>query len=499
MRQNGLMMNAELCYRIVQTRDRRYDGVFYVGVASTGIYCRPSCPARTPAPAQVRFYQTAAAAQAAGYRACKRCRPDATPGSPDWNVRADAAGRAMRLILDGVVDREGIEGLARRVGYSPRQLHRVLLGELGAGPLSLARAQRLHTARVLLQTTRLPMAQVAFAAGFTSIRQFNATVRSVFAQTPTELRQRKERWSEAGPESTVRLRLAYRPPLDFEYALRFLRERAVPGVEAVEDGVYMRVLDLPHGLGVAKVRRPAEDATYLSCDLRLGDIRDLPAATERVRRLFDLDADPQGIGETLLRDPVLGALVRARPGLRALGAVDGHEMAMRAVLGQQVSVRGARTLAGRLARMHGEPLAQPQGPLTHAFPYAARIAELDPATLAIPRARALALVGLAAALASGTVQLDQGSDRDDVTRQLLALRGIGPWTAAYIRMRALGDTDAFLPSDLGVRKALRQMGYEGACEELSEGWRPWRTYAVHHLWASLESPVPSHGEEMTPR
>ncbi len=494
------MMNAELCYRIVQSRDRRYDGVFYVGVASTGIYCRPSCPARTPAPAQLRFYKTAAAAQAAGYRACKRCRPDATPGSPEWNARADAAGRAMRLILDGVVDREGIEGLARRVGYSPRQLHRVLLGELGAGPLSLARAQRAHTARVLLQTTSLPMAQVAFAAGFSSIRQFNATVHSVFAQTPTGLRQRRERWAEAGAEGIVRQRLAYRPPLDFDHALGFLGERAVPGVEAVEDGVYMRVLHLPHGLGVAKVRRPAgREAAYLSCDLQLDDIRDLPAATERIRRLFDLDADPQGIGETLGRDPMLGELLRVRPGLRALGAADGHEMAMRAVLGQQVSVKGARTLAGHLARMYGEPLAQPQGPLTHAFPTAARIAALDPASLAMPRARASALVGLAAALARGTVRLDQGSDRDDVTRQLLALRGVGPWTTAYIRMRDLGDPDAFLPSDLGVRKALRRMGCESTCEELSEGWRPWRTYAVHHLWASLESSVPSRSEEMTPR
>ncbi len=499
------MIDPDICYRILQSRDRRYDGVFFAAVASTGIYCRPSCPARTPRPSHVRFYRTAAAAQQAGFRACKRCRPDASPGSPEWNQRADAAGRAMRLILDGVMDREGVEGLAQQLGYSARQLHRVLSAELGAGPLALARAQRAHTAQVLLQTTTLPMAQVAFAAGFSSVRQFNATMGEVFAQTPTQLRQGRERWAEVAPEGTVRLRLSYRPPLDFEWTLRFLGTRAIAGVETVEQDTYMRVLALPHGLGVARVRRPQErQAAYLLCELQLPDVRDLPAATERVRRLFDLDADPQGVAETLGQDALLGPMVHKRPGLRALGAADADEMAVRAVLGQQVSLQGARTLAGRLARAFGEPLAHPQGSLTHAFPTATRLASLDPSSLAMPRARAQALVDLARALTAGSLRLDPGADRDEVSRRLVALRGIGPWTAAYIRMRALGDPDAFLPSDLGVRKALRLLGCADdprSAAAASEGWRPWRAYAVQHLWATLdpEPLTPAGREETLPR
>jgi len=498
MRQNGAMIEPELCYRVIESRDARFDGVFFVAVTSTGIYCRPSCPARTPRREHVRFYATAGAAQQAGFRACKRCRPDASPGSPEWNQRADTAGRAMRLILDGVADREGVQGLARRLGYSARQLHRVLVAELGAGPLALARAQRAHTARVLLQTTSLPAGQIAFAAGFASIRQFNATIAEVFAQTPSQLRRRADRWlrgpSDAG---AIRLRLPYRPPFDFPALLRFLGERAVPGVEAVQAGTYMRVLSLPRGLGIARVRQPEDgQSLYLGCELELSDVRDLPAATERVRRLLDLDADPVWIGEDLGRDSVLGSMWTSRPGLRVPGTVAGEEIAMRAVLGQQVSVAGARTLAARLAEAYGEPLAAPRGPLARAFPTAARIASLDPAELAMPRARGRALVGLAQALAQENLQLDPAADREDVARRLITMQGIGPWTVAYIRMRALGDPDAFLPSDLGVRKALLSLGYAGdprSAEALSARWRPWRSYAVQYLWTSLDAVTATTG------
>ena len=490
------MLKDEICLRILASRDARFDGVFFVGVTSTGIYCRPSCPARTPRPEHARFYPTAAAAQRAGFRACKRCRPDASPGSPEWNSRADLVGRAMRLILDGVVDRGGVAGLARRLGYSPRQLHRLLTAELGAGPLALARAQRAHAARVLLQTTSLPVAQVAFGAGFSSVRQFNATLSEIYGQTPSELRKDSMRRGNAVPGATViRLRLPYRPPLAFTHLLDFLGTRAVPGVEAVRDGTYSRVLRLPHGLGVAAVTQPKSDLAFLECELELTDVRDVQAAVERMRRLLDLDADPCQVRDAFAGDGLLGALALARPGLRVPGSVDGEETAMRAVLGQQVSVAGARTLAGRLVQRYGTPLPHPHGTLTHAFPDAARLASLEPAALALPASRARALITLAQALAEGRVVLDPGADREDVSRRLLALKGVGPWTVQYLRMRALGDPDAFLPSDLGVRRAFERLGHRAdpaSALGLSERWRPWRAYAVQYLWTVPAADPPAN-------
>ncbi len=481
------MLNDAIRWRVLASRDARFDGVFFVGVTSTGIYCRPSCPARTPRPEHARFYPTAAAAQRAGFRACKRCRPDASPGSPEWNNRADLVGRAMRLILDGVVDRDGVEGLARRLGYSPRQLHRLLTAELGAGPLALARAQRAHAARVLLQTTSLPVAQVAFGAGFSSVRQFNATIGEIYGQTPSELRNGATPWGHAPTgETVIRLRLPYRPPLAFAHLLDFLGARAVPGVEVVRDGTYSRALRLPHGLGVAAVTQPASShMAFLECELELTDVRDVQAAVERMRRLFDLDADPFQVLDAFAGDDLLGALAVARPGLRVPGSVDGEETAVRAVLGQQVSVAGARTLAGRLVQRYGTPLSRPHGTLTHAFPDAARLASLEPEALSLPLSRAQALITLARALAEGSVVLDPGADREDVSRRLLALRGVGPWTVQYLRMRALGDPDAFLPSDLGVRRAFERLGHRtdpASALRLAERWRPWRAYAVQYLW-----------------
>lgn len=471
-----MIEDQDRCYTAVLSRDRRFDGVFYTGVLTTGIFCRPSCPAVTPKRQNVRFFPTAAAAVGAGLRACKRCRPDTTPGSPEWDIRADVAGRAMRLINDGVVERSGVPGLAARLGYSERQLNRLLTAELGAGPLALARARRAQTARILVETTGMPLADVAFAAGFASVRQFNDTMRETYAVAPSALRARRRPTAANGD---VEVRLAAREPFDGDALLDFLAPRCVPGVEEVADGTYRRTLRLPHGPGVVALTPRADS---VRCALRLTSLADLPVAVERSRRLFDLDADPAAVLDVLGDDPVVGPLVRKRPGLRVPGHVDGAEVAVRAVLGQQVSVAGARTLAGRLAAAYGDPLPAPDGTLTRLFPTPAALASISPGTLPMPRARAAALVGLARALDSGDVVVDRGADRDAVRYALLELPGIGPWTASYVALRALGDPDAFLPTDLGVKHALSALGAAAAA---ADAWRPWRSYALMHLWTSL--------------
>ncbi|HEY1274854.1 MAG TPA: AlkA N-terminal domain-containing protein [Thermoleophilaceae bacterium] len=479
----------ERCYRFMQSRDPRYDGFFFVGVTSTGIYCRPSCPARLPDRGNVRFFATAAAAQEAGFRSCKRCAPDAAPGSPAWNRRADAAGRAMRLIADGVVDREGVPGLASRLGFGERHLHRLLVAELGAGPVALARAQRAQAARLLSESTTLPFAQVALGAGFGSIRQFNDTVRAVYAMTPTELR-RKARGRRGGAGAgAIELRLAFRPPLDGESLIGFLAARAVPGVESVEATTYRRSLSLEHGGGVAEM---TPEARGVRCELRLDDLRDITAAVARCRRLFDLDADPVSIAAQLEGDPLLGELVARHPGLRVPGAVDGFEIAVRAVVGQQISVPAARTVLGRLVARYGEPLAEPVGGVTHRFPTAKALAEADPRELPFPRARGEALGALARLVAAGDLRLDAGAEAASAAAALRAVKGVGPWTASYVAMRALGDPDAFLAADVGVRRALERLGATGdpaAAARLAERWRPWRSYSVVYLWRSLGEPA----------
>ena len=468
-------LDDEQRYQAAVSKDPRFDGVFFIAVTSTGIYCRPSCPAITPKRENMRFHRSAAAAQEAGFRACKRCRPDASPGSPEWNIRADVVGRAMRLIADGVVDRDGVEGLASRLGYEQRQVRRLVTAELGAGPLAIARAQRAQTARILVETTALPLSEIAFAAGFASIRQFNATIREVFAVTPTQLRQ--TRGQRAAPTrrllplpsgdpaapGLIHLKLAYRAPIDAERMLGFLAARAIPGVESVRDGWYRRTIQLPNGTGILSlgllVPSPAQRGPgYVDCELQLEDLRDLTAAVQRCRRLLDLDADPEAVTGYLSADPVLGPLALAHPGRRSPGHTCGNELALRAVLGQQVSVAAARRLGARLVASYGKPLSRPEGPLTHCFPTAETLAAADPATLPMPRSRALALTGLAAALASGELSLDPGAERDRAEAVLLALPGIGPWTASYIRMRALSDPDAFLPTDVGVLDALTRLG-----------------------------------------
>jgi AraC family transcriptional regulator of adaptative response / DNA-3-methyladenine glycosylase II len=477
--------NSDRVWQAIEACDPRFDGWVFCGVKTTWIYCRPSCPARTPKRENVRLFASAAAAQAGGFRACKRCRPDATPGSPEWDLRADLVGRAMRLIADGLVDREGVGGLARRLGYSERHLHRQLVAVAGAGPLALARAQRAQTARILLETTTLAITDVAFAAGFQSVRQFNTTIREVFALTPGELRTRARRYGRAEDSGALSLRLPYRAPLDGEGLVAFLGLRAVSGVEEVHDGAYRRSLSLPQGTGVVELR-PADG--HVHARYWLSDLRDLGAAMQRSRALLDLDSDPLSVAEVLGAEPPLADLVRAQPGRRVPGAVDGHELAIRAVLGQQVSLRGAATLAGRLAAAHGEPLARPLGGVTHVFPSVAALADVDPAKLAMPLARRRALLAMVGALADGELVIDAGAERAQARRQLLALPGIGPWTAEYVAMRALRDPDAFMPGDLGVRHALERLGHAfdpSAATVLAERWRPYRAYAVQHLWASL--------------
>ncbi|MGY1778947.1 AlkA N-terminal domain-containing protein [Geodermatophilus sp. SYSU D01036] len=473
-------LDAERCYRAVASRDARFDGWFFTAVRTTGIYCRPSCPARTPAAANVSFFGTAAGAQAAGYRACRRCRPDAVPGSPEWDVRADVVARAMRLIADGEVERTGVPGLAARLGYSERQVHRLLVGELGVGPLAVARAQRAQTARVLIETTDLPMADVAFAAGFASIRQFNDTVREVFACTPTELRSRRP-GTVGGTPGWLTLRLAARAPFDAAEVLHFLGAHAVPGLEEWDGTTFSRVLDLPAGPGVVRLSPSADGGAAVTARLLLTDLRDLRAAVPRCRGLLDLDADPAAVDEVLGTDPALAPLVAVAPGRRVPASPDAPEAAARAVLGQQVSVAGARTLTARVLALAGTPLAEPVGTLTHAFPRPEALAGADLSAVGLTGARRRTLGGLAAALADGRVVLDPGCDREEAARDLLALPGIGPWTAALVVMRGLGDPDVWLPGDLALRRALAALGSSDA--EAAGRWRPWRSYAAMHLWA----------------
>ena len=471
-------LDPERCYRAVAGRDVRFDGWFVTAVHTTGIYCRPSCPARTPLARNVSFFATAAGAQASGFRACRRCRPDAVPGSPEWDVRADVVARAMRLIADGEVERAGVPGLAARLGYSERQLHRHLVGELGVGALALARAQRAHTARLLVETTDLPMADVAFAAGFASIRQFNETVQTAYAATPSGLRGSARRGAPGTP-GELTLRLAARPPYPADEVLHFLGAHAVPGLEEWDGASFSRVLDLPHGPAVVSLT--TGDLPGVVARLRLTSLRDLGAAVTRCRRLLDLDADPAAVDEVLGDDPALRPVVTSAPGRRVPGSPDGTETAVRAVLGQQVSVAGARTLTARLLRAAGTPLPEPVGTLTHAFPRADALVDADLGAVGLTGARRRTVHALATALADGSIRLDPGADREEAGLALLAVPGIGPWTAALVGLRGLADPDVWLPGDLALRRSLTVLGSSDA--DAAARWRPWRSYAVAHLWA----------------
>jgi AraC family transcriptional regulator of adaptative response / DNA-3-methyladenine glycosylase II len=491
-------LEFERCYRAVHSRDPRFDGWFVTAVTSTNIYCRPSCPATTPRPQNVRFYRSGAEAQRNGFRACRRCRPDVAPGSPEWDNRADVVGRAMRLIGDGVVDREGVPGLARRLGYTDRHLHRMLTAELGAGPLALARAQRAQTARVLIETTEMGLADVAFAAGFGSVRQFNDTLRQVYATTPAALRAaRRTRPAEPG---TLTVRLPYRPPLHGEALLSFLGARAVPGVERRDGDTYRRALRLPHGAGEAALT-PGKG--YVEATLRLTDLRDVAPAVARCRRLLDLDADPLAVDAVLGEDAALAVAVRDEPGIRVPRSTDGFEIAVRGIVGQQISVPAARTVLARLARLGAEAgagvgvgaeagagvaeagAAPPPAVELAPFPSAAEVAVAPDAAFGMPAARRRTIRVLAETVAAGRVDLDGGMDRDEVAAALTAIPGIGAWTASYVALRALADPDAFLPTDLGVRRGAAALGLPEEATALTthaQAWRPWRSYAVIRLW-----------------
>jgi len=532
-------------YRAMSSRDARFDGQFITGVHSTGIYCRPSCPAMTPKPGNVSFYLTAAAAHEAGLRACKRCLPDAVPGSPEWNIRDDLAARAMRLIGDGTVEREGVPGLAGRLGYTPRHLTRVLVAEVGAGPLALARAHRAQTARVLLTSTQLPITDVAFAAGFGSIRQFNETIAAVYERTPSALRAgARSSGGRAGSSvggraggderiggiadpatveadaagSRISLLLPARAPFDGQGLLDFLGVRAVAGVERSTAAGYERTLRLPHGWATLHLALAGTAGSpAISCTARLSNLADLAPLVSRVRRLFDLDADAQAIDRALATDPALAGSVLRTPGIRVPGSLDPDETLFRALLGQQVSVASARTALGRLSMALGDPLPGGDRPAdppsggaapdsaasvrpapvdpTRApallFPTAARIAEHGRGVLRGPAARIDTIVRVAEALASGDLRLDVGESRDDLQDRLTALPGIGPWTAGYVAMRVLGSPDILLTSDLALRQGAERLGLPARAVDLAghgSRWAPWRSYAGMHLWRAAGAP-----------
>ena len=501
-------------YRAMRARDARFDGQFITGVHSTGIYCRPSCPAVSPKPTNVSFYLTAAAAHEAGLRACKRCLPDAVPGSPEWDLRDDLAARAMRLIADGVVEREGVPGLAARLGYTTRHLTRVVTAELGAGPLALARAHRAQTARVLLTSTAMPAADVAFASGFGSVRQFNETIREVYDRSPLELRAaartrervaHRSRTAVTAP-GVVHLRLPARPPFDAAGVFAWLEARAVAGVEVATAGRFQRTLRLPGGPALVEFSAGGDvGSPAIDVDARLATLADLPPLVARVRRLFDLDADAVAIDEALGADPALAPSVAAAPGIRVPGCLDPHELVFRALIGQQVSVKAARTALMRLAADLGDRVGIDQlgvdrsdgfgdpgrsagvdAPAPHLlFPTAAAIAEHGAEVLRGPAARVRTIVDVARRLDSGELVVAPEREREDLRLDLLEVPGIGPWTAGYVSMRVTRAPDVLLTGDLALRNGAERLGLPGSAAELGalgSRWAPWRSYASMHLW-----------------
>ena len=495
-------LDPAVCYRALQARDARFDGRFFVAVRSTGVYCRPVCPARTPRRENCFFVSCAAAAQEAGFRPCMRCRPEASPGTPAWQGTSATVSRALRLIGEGALDEGSVGRLAERLGIGDRHLRRLFLEHLGASPRAVAETRRLLFAKRLLDETRLPVSEVAHAAGFKSLRRFNAVVRRTWDRTPRELRGRRGLGrSEGEGRPELELRLPFRAPLDWEALLGFLALRAIPGVEAVDSECYTRTVQLGETVGVVRVE-PVPDAHHLRARVRLARAGSLIHVSERLRSVFDLGADPEAIAEQLAADPLLAPRVQARPGLRVPGAWDGFELMVRAILGQQVSGRGATTLAGRLVERFGTPLPaeleiEPGSP-DRLFPEPQALVSIEPGDVGLTRARAAASRGLARAVVAGEVELESGSGLEASVRRLRALPGIGEWTAQYIAMRAYREPDAFPSGDLGLRKALG--GAKGPLPERelelrSAAWRPWRAYAALHLW----TPSPSGPGRRTER
>ncbi len=483
--------DREVCYRALQSRDARFDGLLFVGVTSTGIYCRPVCPARTPVFENCRFFASAAAAQEAGFRPCLRCRPETAPELASWRGTSNTVSRALAFIADGALDEDGasLEALAQRLGVGERQLRRLFVQHLGASPVAVAQTRRVLFAKHLIQETRMPMTEVALASGFGSVRRFNEIFRDLFHRPPSALR-RKASAGAAGAETGVTIRLRYRPPYDWESMIEYLQARAIPGVEIVENGSYQRTVEIDGFAGSVEVTHlPRRES--LGVTIRFPNVKSLPAIVARVRRLFDIGADIETIDEHLSRDPLLAPFVARRPGLRAPGGWDGFELAVRAILGQQVSVAAARRLAGQLVALHGQPVPEAfvsHPRLSHAFPTAERLASTKAIGLGMPLARLSSLKALAEAAAADPNLFRPFGTIEEAIARLRMIRGVGEWTAQYVAIRALREMDAFPASDIGLlRGAAIVDGTRPTSASLlnrAESWRPWRAYAAQHLWAA---------------
>jgi AraC family transcriptional regulator of adaptative response / DNA-3-methyladenine glycosylase II len=479
-------LDHDACYRAIVHRDARFDGRFFTGVKTTRIYCRPVCPARTPLSHNVEFFPTAAAAQEAGFRPCLRCRPETAPDLGAWRGTSNTVSRALSLIELGALDEDDVDTLAARLGLGERHLRRLFRQHLGASPVAVAQTRRILLAKQLIHETRLPMAEIAFASGFGSIRRFNETFRALFGRPPSELRRLGGADRPAGPQGEIVLLLRYQPPYDWAAMLEFLRRRAIAGVESVGANRYARSVELNGLHGTVAVEPGAGNA--LRATVRFPKLSALPAIIARLRRVFDLAADPVAIAAHLAKDPTLAPLVKARPGLRVPGAWDGFELAIRAVLGQQITVTAAARLAARLVAAHGQRLAALDAELTHVFPRPAALASVDLTALGVPRSRAVALSAVAAAVVAEPHLFDANCGLEDAVKRLRSIRGVGEWTAQYIALRQLREPDAFPAADIGLLRAIagREQRRASSFELLdrANAWRPWRAYAAQHLWAS---------------
>ena len=477
-------LDLDSCNRARLSRDLRFDGRFFVAVVTTGIYCRPICPAPPARRTNIRFYPCAAAAEEEGFRPCRRCRPETSPGTPAWLGTSATVSRALRLISDGWLDHGSVEALALHLGIGDRHLRRLFLQHLGASPKAVAQSRRVHFAKRLIDETMLPFSQVALGSGFGSVRQFNTTVRHTFGRAPKELRRAAGAF-RSNPDAGLTLRLSFRPPLDWRSILQFLELRATAGVESVRANCYRRSIQLNGSSGIIEVGA-VKNTNSLQLRILASDTGDLFQVVERVRRIFDLAADPLEISSHLERDPALARFVHLHSGLRIPGTWDGFELGVRAVLGQQVSVAAATTLAGRLVRKCGEPLDEtPYPEVSRLFPPPATLAKADLSGLGITRARARTIRDLARAVCRGDVSFDSPKGLDFAVSQLKTVAGIGDWTAHYIAMRAMREPDAFPSSDLGLVRALsvpRKTLSPAEVEQRAEAWRPWRAYAAMHFW-----------------